>query len=265
MAGSSIFVTYGLKAGGGLAFLKRTRTAFGQGETQTRTASSTRQKHTSTGQTFTQSQTRTMSGWATVSCVATASSGGWGGWIWQCGNSRTCVPGERYTDCPGCVEGWWNKYCTRTWYNFSGSTTVSWNSYWNNEWNNSGWSNVGSCSAGDSLPSSTGTATRRECRGVSSCRWINHSGWFNSACTPSGSCSNGSTLTQCRDLWTHGTPTDWLETASCSPTSAGGQWTRQCRTVAKWGEYTSWEEAESCDSSTPSLNIGATQIQCMAN
>lgn len=43
MAGSSIFVTYGLKSGGGPAFLRRTRTAFGQEQTRERTSSSTRQ------------------------------------------------------------------------------------------------------------------------------------------------------------------------------------------------------------------------------
>ena len=40
MAGSSIFVTYGIKSGGAAPFLKRTRTAFQQIETRTRTATS---------------------------------------------------------------------------------------------------------------------------------------------------------------------------------------------------------------------------------
>lgn len=38
MAGSSIFVTYGLKAGGGAPFLRRTRNSFGQAQQKTSTA-----------------------------------------------------------------------------------------------------------------------------------------------------------------------------------------------------------------------------------
>jgi hypothetical protein len=41
MAGSSIFVTYGLKSGGGPAFLKRTREAVSQLQTRTRVSSAT--------------------------------------------------------------------------------------------------------------------------------------------------------------------------------------------------------------------------------
>jgi hypothetical protein len=37
MSGSSIFITYGLKSGGGVPFLRRTRNAFGQLQTRTRT------------------------------------------------------------------------------------------------------------------------------------------------------------------------------------------------------------------------------------
>jgi hypothetical protein len=39
MGGSSIFVKYGLKSGGGPSFLKRTRTAFGQLQTRVRSGS----------------------------------------------------------------------------------------------------------------------------------------------------------------------------------------------------------------------------------
>ncbi len=43
MGGSSIFVKYGLKSGGGAPFLRRTRNAFGQLQTRTRTGTSTSQ------------------------------------------------------------------------------------------------------------------------------------------------------------------------------------------------------------------------------
>jgi hypothetical protein len=48
MAGSSIFVTYGLKSGGGAPFLRRTRTAVGQLQTRTRTGSTSSQLQTRT-------------------------------------------------------------------------------------------------------------------------------------------------------------------------------------------------------------------------
>ena len=38
MAGSSIFIKYGIKSGGAAPFLRRTRNAFGQLQTRTRTA-----------------------------------------------------------------------------------------------------------------------------------------------------------------------------------------------------------------------------------
>ena len=44
MSGSSIFVTYGLKSGGGAPFLKRTRNVFGQLQTRTRTGSNVQQR-----------------------------------------------------------------------------------------------------------------------------------------------------------------------------------------------------------------------------
>ena len=38
MAGSSIFIKYGIKSGGAAPFLRRTRNVFGQLQTRTRTA-----------------------------------------------------------------------------------------------------------------------------------------------------------------------------------------------------------------------------------
>jgi len=152
MAGSSIFVTYGLKSGGGAPFLRRTRNAFGQLQSRTRT-----------GATSSQRQTRTR----TCSC-STSTSRVWNATAFiGCGATpydycfTSCPSTSSFSYCkedfiPACGgEGIYDARCENV-----TSSSCNWGGY-------SGWSNVSSCTT--SSPGCTNGALQRQCQTVSVC------------------------------------------------------------------------------------------------
>lgn len=235
----SLFINYGVKAGGGPPFLKRTRSAYAQIQTRTRSGSSFSQRQRQDG---------------TCSCVA---SGPWRYYYYytvSCcdfnyGGYPQCrelgVP-DTYRESQCWINSIWEPsnfpahipYLNH--YNTScGSSYCSWpisvvlysdqpqscsSSY-------GGWYNVSSCSS-DTQCAWTRSGLRN-CRTVTGCNWGGWSGWSNvSSCSPSSSCS-----------------------------SNGG---RECQTIYLWNAWSEWEEAETCTPQTPNASNGAIQIECQA-
>jgi hypothetical protein len=134
---SSLFVKYGVKAGGGPAFLKRTRTAVGQLQTRTRT-----------GFNFNQPQQRNAN-----KCLPSGVSRCRDCWRWtDWFNVGSCSAGG-YSFCNPTTRndpGGWPRECRTI-------QSCGWNAY-------SGWSNVSSCSP--STPACSQGALERQCQTI---------------------------------------------------------------------------------------------------
>jgi hypothetical protein len=226
---SSLFVKYGVKAGGGPAFLKRTRTAFGQLQTRTRNGTSFNQLQTRT-RTCLYQQTPVQ--WRLVRHIGCMSSNRFGypacpspgGWCSD--GTRLAACATSYSPaCDGDPDGHvaiQDFVCDSTpFYAYGGF---------------SGWSATGSCSA--TCPacwhSSTVGRICRECRTATVCNWNNYTGWSNvSSCTVSSpGCPN--TQTQCQTIYSF--------------------------REQDWSEY---EETDICTPQNPNPSAGALQIECV--
>lgn len=241
---SSLFIKYGVKAGGGAAFLKRTREAVPQPQARTRTGttSSQVQQRTRTGSVTT--TTVVTGSYRVQSCYQSGFSNNYGSYSacaancsqWGCQSAdpyacanqfRRCVDQSQTTSvtCDGSGQYttwqcyWYSQdtYSTTTSCNFSG-------------W--SAWSNVSSCSP--TSPGCSNGAVQRECQTLTLCDWSSYSDWSDvSSCTPSSpACSNGAVETQ-------------------------------CQTVYNWGDWSAYEEADICVTQSPELGEGAIQTECI--
>ena len=230
----SLFINYGVKAGGGPPFLKRSRTAVSQLQTRTRTGTSSSQL---------QKRQRYCGGSRVTNYV-------WGiAWVNECydngsryvdrcnfgrscgggGYSGNCYEPDNYLcDIFGCSGAYEGCMAYRDCYPES-SYSCSWGGF-------SGWANVTSCSPSNgacfSNCCSCSFSPNVQCRTLTTCNWGNYSAWSNvSSCTPSS-------------------PTCGTE--------------RQCQTIYQWNDWSEWEEAEVCVSQSPALGAGAVEIECQA-
>ena len=241
MAGSSIFVKYGLKSGGGAPFLRRIRNAFEQLETRTRTGATGSQR---------QQQHRTCNCSSSLMIVR---SGGTCNWRTQqqCHNFGWISRG------PNCNNStiWCDSGCSST-------------------------SHAGQCiyngidDDGEQMMGHLCCAVSATVNSISSCSWSGWSGYYNvSSCSPaSPGCSNGAQQRQCRtvSVCNFGAYTSWSNVSSCSavsPSCSNGALQRECQTVYSFREqdWSSFEEAETCTPSNPSASAGAVQVECIAN
>jgi hypothetical protein len=231
---NNILINYGVRAGGGPAFLKRTRTAVGQLQTRTRT-----------GFTYSQQQTRTRTG--SQSCSSTLSYTypcccyDWSRW----GLAGDCPPSYSNAplgQCPGSSENWMVGTYQACWYTtayycerqlcyvegvYSTSCgTCTWSGF-------TGWYNVSSCSA--SYPGCSNGALYRECQTITACAWNAYSAWSN--------------VTSC---------------SAVAPACSNGAFQRDCQTVYSWGDWSAYEEADICVPQSPTPSAGAVEIECVA-
>ena len=204
----SVFINYGVKAGGGPPFLKRTRTASAQAQQRTRT-----------GQSTSQLQQRTRA------CVYSGCYLYWCGY-W-CSDFETfddqtntsawesCNIGGEVTICEPNPAGWPDWYC----YRYNVGRNVTWAGW-------SGWSNVGSCTptGGNCIANIVGwhyMDTAVQCQTVQVCGWSAYSAWSNVAsCSPSTpGCSNGALERQCQTVYSWGDWSAYEEVDVCTPQS----------------------------------------------
>jgi hypothetical protein len=148
MAGSSIFVTYGLKSGGGPSFLRRTRTAFGQPETRTRSCVGTPQNYQLIQGGHRACHSQTPYAMCGSSCTPGSSASGCIVYYRSLGGHGTCPFQQPW--------GIFNTSCSPT------STSFAYGSF-------SGWSNTSSCTPASPTCNSNGVINR-ECRTIYSFR-----------------------------------------------------------------------------------------------
>ena len=241
----SVFINYGVKAGGGPPFLKRTRTAYGQIQTRTRSGSSYSQRQRQDG---------------TCSCVAT---GPFKYYIWSTIScSQSGYQCDWYYGNPVCgtlpvpnsyVEG----ECCYSPLDYSATWSAGWPSYGLSIYD-------AGCYSYSSWPIHIAYYSNRpeSCSG-------SYGGWYNvSSCNPDTNCAyNGRGLRNCRTLtgcnW--GGWSGWSNVSSCSPSSnCSSNGGRECQTIYLWNAWSAWEEAETCTPQTPNAANGAVQIECQA-
>lgn len=224
-----LFFQFGIRMQGGPAFLKRTRTAFGQPQTRTRTGSTSNQLQTRTRTCLLQN---TPVQWRRVAHIGCMTSNAFG-----------------YPPCPspggGCSNGTRIAACYVNFSSFcSGSSHVAIQDFVCDSLSFyaysgfSGWSATGSCSA--TCPAcwnanSVGLICR-ECQTVNVCSFSNYTGWSNvSSCTvASPGCSNG--VVQ-----------------------------RQCQTIYSFREqdWSAYEEVDVCVVASPAAGLNAVQVECV--
>lgn len=266
-----LFIQFGVRAAGGPAFLKRTRTAF---------AYTQRQRQNSTGATFSQLQRRDGTGFTYTDS----------GFHWVCNQRYPYYSGFNYA--PGdCNAGTWNGVnpagygCGWTDYGFAACDKFYWSSkaaqchnlpnnlFSVNCWQSShvgnirynysyqgyqcafcceyheeicqyysnnvcginwgGWYAVGSCSANYSCFNGSSNI---DCQTVSGCNWNVTQSWYNVAsCSPSTpACTNGASRIECRDV-----------------------------TMYDWNAWSAYEEVDICVPQSPAAAAGAVQIECV--
>ena len=182
----SVFINYGVKAGGGPAFLRRSRTAFGQLQTRTRRCNGTptNYKWSQGGHWGCNSSTGSRVA-CNSSCTPGTSTGPFGG-----PNGSGCYVYYRslggYGTCPYQQPwGFFYTSCSAT------STSYSYGSF-------GSWSNTTSCSPTNPTCNSSGV-TSRECRTVYSFRNEDWSAYEEvDVCTPTNpSASAGAVQVEC--------------------------------------------------------------------
>jgi len=235
---NDLFVQFGVQAGGGPAFLKRTRSAVGQ--LQTRTA---------VGATGNQRQQRHR----TCNCSTSfmiVRSGGTCDWRTEtrCDNFGYISNGPNCNrDAIRC-----DSYCSST-------------------------SNAGQCiyhgyhDDGSQMMGHLCCAVPATVISSSSCNWSGWSGYYNvDSCSPSyPGCSSGAQQRECQTIsvCNFGAFSSWTNVQSCTPANpscSNGAIQRECQTIDVWSEWTEWEEAETCTPQSPELTSGAIQIECQA-
>lgn len=223
----SVFITYGAKAGGGPAFLRRSRTAFGQLQTRTRTASA-----------FNQLQTRTRT------CSNISQPMVWYYGSPQCGVSQAVADVNNYQSCgyvgSQCFSANAGNSCYESWSAACGNGTV-WAVYCSEptrrDWGPfTGWSAAASCSANPWQGCWSIGNVQRECQTATVCNWSAYTAWSNVAsCSPA------------------------------TPACTNGAFERRCQTIHTFRDqdWSAYEEVDICVSQNPTAGPGALQIECV--
>ena len=255
---NNILINYGVRAGGGPAFLKRTRTAYSYNQLQRQNSSgvtySQRQQRNGTGYTyvsdvcyFSCTEEPQYSGPGTSYTTSSYCTNTLGNQIWPAyppcdthynqNNAndcyfrprvfRTCGNGvhQYYYEYGGAYCSWCCVYydCYGTAYSET-VCDISWG----------GWYNVSSCNTVS--PSCSSGAQYVGCQTVTLCYWNVTQSWYNvtscSASTPS--CTNGASRIECRNL-----------------------------TLYDWNAWSEYEEVDICVPQSPAAGSGAVQIECV--
>jgi hypothetical protein len=236
MSGSSIFVTYGLKSGGGPAFLRRTRNAFGQLQTRTRTGSNVQQQQAR--------DTPCINRFWAFGFIGGLVCGSWGpepnynGSTSQYSsienNTFSCSTHHRNNSynwtTTSCYSICNTQFCYR-------QMQCSWRGTVGTQ---GGWYNTGSCSTiSQNCSLEASTISQLQCQTVTQCQFPAF-------------------------------PPTWTNVTSCDPVTPSctvGGVQRQCQTVFSFREedWSAFEEADECTPSNPTPTEGAVAVECMAN
>jgi hypothetical protein len=264
---NDLFIQFGVQAGGGPAFLKRTRTAYSYNQLQRQNSSgvtySQLQRRDGTGQNFTNEYyafqcqqlypTYFISYTYGTGCTVNPFAYGcgysdYGPWgicdqFYRSTNATTChnAPNNRfqvYCGSPSDVGK------VRYEHKYQGTNCAfcceyheevcQFYSFADCTINWGGWYNVGSCSTVS--PGCTTGAQYVGCQTVTLCYWNVTQSWYNvtscSASTPS--CTNGASRIECRTL-----------------------------TLYDWNPWSEYEEVDICVPQSPAAGAGAVQIECV--
>jgi hypothetical protein len=265
---NDLFIQFGVQAGGGPAFLKRTRTAYSYNQLQ---------RQNSSGVTYSQLQRRDGTGFTYTDS----------GCEFLCTDYYPIYNGFSYA--PGdCNAGTWDGQnpfgygCSWSQYGYAACDKLYWSSRASQCQALNDGSQFTGCSNGAVRQSYSyqggqcafcceykrevgSTYSRPEC-GIS---W---GGWYNvgSCSTVSPSCSNGATYVGCQTatLCYWNVTQSWYNVTSCSastPSCTNGASRVECRTLTlyDWNPWSEYEEVDICVPQSPAAGAGAVQIECV--